>query len=67
MCRMDEKELQDYYLRCICNTSTEYARDYILQASPATLRRCLEEIEGREAGKTLRKMIEARIRRVGVL
>lgn len=64
---MDEEELQDYYFRCIINTSTEYARHYIPQASLDTLKRCLVAIEGRGCGKTLRKMIEARIRRVGVL
>lgn len=59
-----ERKREDYYLRCICNTSTDYARHYIPQASLSTLRRCLEEIKGRGASKTLRGMIEARIRRL---
>ena len=61
---MDAKELQDYYFRCICNTSAEYARHYVKKASLATLERCLVEIEGRDASKTLREMIERRIRQV---
>lgn len=61
---MTEQEAQDYYFRCICFTSVDYARRYIPQASLATLERCLEEVSNRLDSKTLRRMIEARIRRV---
>jgi len=58
---MDEQEREDYHFRCICGTSVEYARYYVQRASLATLQRCLED---RRVGKTLRRMIEARIRRL---
>ena len=61
---MTEQEAQDYYFRCICFTSIDYARRYIPLASLATLERCLEEVSKRLHSKTLRKMIEARIRRL---
>lgn len=61
---MTEQEAQAYYFRCICSTSTDYARRYIPKASLATLERCLEEVKDRPYSKTLRKMIERRIRQV---
>lgn len=59
-----EEEKQDYYFGCITTTSIDYARRYIPQASLDTLRRCLQEIEGRGYCKTLRRMIETRIGRL---
>lgn len=61
---MTEQETQTYYFRCICFTSTDYARRYIPKASLATLKRCLEEIKDRKYSKTLRTMIERRIRQM---
>lgn len=61
---MNDEETQAYYARCITTTSTDYARYYIKLASLDTLKKCLGTIEGRGASKTLRKMIERRIRQL---
>ena len=61
---MNEQETQEYYLSCICNTSADYARRYIPKATLETLRKCHEILRRRSHTKTLRGMIEARIRRL---
>lgn len=61
---MPAKERADYYLRCICSTSVDYAKYYIKRASLETLKRCLVEIEGRGASKTLRELILRRIAQI---
>lgn len=62
--QMNETELQEYYLRCICNTSVDYARSYIPQATIETLRKCLEILRQRPQTTTLRLMITRRISRL---
>lgn len=59
---MSREEIDAYHVSCITSTSVEYARRYIKKASLAVLLQALEEIEGRGASKTLRRLIEARIR-----
>lgn len=59
---MQNDDYQEIVFRTICHTSTEYARSYIKRASLGTLQRCLVEIKGLPHTKTLRTMIERRIR-----
>lgn len=61
---MTDEEHEDYYLRCICSTSVDYAKYYINRASIETLKRCLEEIEGRGASITLRRLLMRRIAKI---
>lgn len=61
---MTDEERENYYLRCICSTSVEYAKYYIVRASLETLHRCLVEIEGRGSSKTLRGLIVRRIAKI---
>ena len=55
---------REWAIRAITTTSAEYARSYIREADVGILEEALRRIEGRGFSKTLRNMIESRLRRL---
>lgn len=64
---LEEVMTDDYReicIRSITSSSTDYARYYIKKADIEMLEECLRRIEGRGQVKTLRRLIESRLRRL---